>query len=39
MLAQEQRIIEMFENMAVRRATQNPNVDPNRLLELALDTF
>ena len=39
MQTEEQRIIEMFENMAIRRADQNPSVDPSRLLELALDTF
>jgi len=36
---EEQRIIEMFESMAIRRASQNPEVSPDRLLELALDTF
>jgi hypothetical protein len=36
---EEQRIIEAFEFMAVRRAKQNPNVNPDKLLELALDTF
>lgn len=39
MEVEEQRIIEMFENMAVRRAGQNPNSEPDKLLELALDTF
>lgn len=36
---EEQRIIENFEFMAVRRSKQNPRVTPDELLELALDTF
>jgi hypothetical protein len=36
---EEQRIIESFEFMAVRRANQNPNATPNQLLTMALDTF
>jgi len=39
MQSDEQRIIEMFENMATRRAGQNPQANPAALLELALDTF
>jgi len=39
MQAEEQRTIEMFENMAIRRAGQNPKATPTILLELALDTF
>jgi hypothetical protein len=36
---EEQRIIESFEFMAVRRAKQNPNATPDQLLAMALDTF
>ena len=36
---EEQRIIESFEFMAVRRAKQHPQVSPDKLLDLALDTF
>jgi len=39
MQSEEQRTIEMFENMAIRRAGQNPQANPAALLELALDTF
>jgi len=39
MQGEEQRTIEMFENMAIRRAGQNPQANPAALLELALDTF
>jgi len=39
MQGEEQRTIEMFENMAIRRAGQNPQENPAALLELALDTF
>jgi len=39
MQSEEQRTIEMFENMAIRRAGQNPQASPAMLLELALDTF
>lgn len=39
MESEDQRIIEAFEFIAVRRAKQNPSADPDRLLELALDTF
>jgi len=36
---EEQRLIESFEYMAVRRAKQYPNALPDELLTLALDTF
>lgn len=36
---EEQRMIESFEYMAVRRAKQHPNATPNELLSLALDTY
>jgi len=39
MQSEEQRTIEMFENMAIRRAGQNPQASPAMLLELALDTL
>ena len=35
----EQRMIESFEYMAVRRAKQHPNATPDELLALALDTY
>lgn len=39
MAMEEQRVIEAFEYMAVRKAKQKPNAAPDQLLELALETF
>ena len=36
---EEQRMIESFEYMAVRRAKQHPKAMPDELLDLALDTY
>lgn len=36
---EEQRVIESFEYMAVRRAKQHPKATPDELLVLALDTY
>jgi hypothetical protein len=39
MAMEEQRVIEAFEYMAVRKAKQKPKATPDQLLELALETF
>jgi len=36
---EEQRLVESFEYMAVRRSKQHPSAKPDDLLLLALDTF